>query len=249
MVSDLLGSYSEKISGMVAQATHAVGTVVGTVIDALLGTDGTPIPVKELLAQVGHVVANLAQTLGGALGALLDGGGATGPIDNAVEQVGNLVANLTHNLAQTLGVALDALLRGGDAPDPTNTLMAQALAPYWPSEQINGLAERVGNVTGNLAQAADRELGSGGSPNPTHKPIAPPAAPPLPAPLVPNVPAPMSYSSFLGASGSSTDAFQQLFFVLVLFLVALLQGGKLAWHRREPLRPHSVLRLAVERPG
>jgi hypothetical protein len=53
----------------------------------------------------------------------------------------------------------------------------------------------------------------------------------------------------LGASGSNSDTFQQLFFVLVVLLVALLQGGKLSWHRREPHSPHSALRLAVERPG
>jgi hypothetical protein len=36
---------------------------------------------------------------------------------------------------------------------------------------------------------------------------------------------------------------------LMVLLAVLLQGGGLSWHRREPHRPHSALRLAVERPG
>jgi hypothetical protein len=61
-------------------------------------------------------------------------------------------------------------------------------------------------------------------------------------------PATAGYSSFFGASGSSTAAAQMLF-VLAALLTVLLQGGTLTWHRREPHRPHSALRLAVERPG
>ena len=37
--------------------------------------------------------------------------------------------------------------------------------------------------------------------------------------------------------------------VLFLFLSAVFWSGKLSWHRREPLRPSSALRLAIERPG
>ena len=37
--------------------------------------------------------------------------------------------------------------------------------------------------------------------------------------------------------------------VLFLFLSAVFWSGKLSWHRREPLKPRSALRLAIERPG
>jgi hypothetical protein len=209
---------------------------VETVIAALLGTDGATKPVKELIERIGDMAANLAQSLGELLG----GGGTSEPTDNVIERIGDVMANLAHDLAQTLAGALGT-------PDPIDALLAQPLASYWHFERINGPAERVGDVAGNLARATDGTFGRGGSPHPAQKPLAPPVAPPVP--VVPAGSALASYSPSLGASGSSTDAFQLLLFVLAPFSVALLQGGKPSWHRREPLRPHSALRLAVERPG
>ena len=56
-------------------------------------------------------------------------------------------------------------------------------------------------------------------------------------------------SGFLsGVLGSPASAPVQLA-VLFLFLSAVFWTGKLSWHRREPLRPSSALRLAIERPG
>jgi hypothetical protein len=205
---------------------------VETVIAALLGTDGATKPVKELIERIGDMAANLAQSLGELLG----GGGTSEPTDNVIERIGDMAANLAQTLAGALGT-----------PDPIDALVAQPLASYWHFERINGPAERVGDVAGNLARATDGTPGRGGSPHPAQKPLAPPVAPPVP--VVPAGSALASYSPSLGASGSSTDAFQLLLFVLAPFSVALLQGGKPSWHRREPLRPHSALRLAVERPG
>jgi hypothetical protein len=226
---------AEAVEAIIEKTTNAVEAMIA----ALLGTDGATKPVKDLIERIGDVAANLAQSLG----ALLGGGGANGPADNAIERIGDAVANL----AQTLAGALGALLGGGDAPDPINALLAQPLAPYWHSEQIDGLAERVGDASGNLARATEGMPGGGKSPHPAHNPFTPPPAPAFP--VVPGGSALASYSPSLSASGSSTDHFQLLFFVLAPFSVALLQGGKPSWHRRESLRPHSALRLAVERPG
>ena len=85
-------------------------------------------------------------------------------------------------------------------------------------------------------------------PSPTHVPSAPGTPPPFVPVAPPGGSATVGYSSYLGASGSSTDAAQMLF-VLAALLAVLLQGGTLTWHRREPHRLHSALRLAVERPG
>jgi hypothetical protein len=236
--SDAASTTAEKLTEAVEAVVEKTTNAVEAVIAALLGTVGATEPVKDLIERIGDVAANLAQSLG----ALLGGGGATGPADNAIERIGDAAANL----AQTLAGALGALLSGGDAPDPINALMAQPLAPYWNSEQIDGLAERVGDASGHLARATDGTPGVGGSPHPARNPFNPPLAP---APVVPSGSALASYSPSLSASGSSTDHSQLLLFVLAPFLVALLQGGKPSWHRREPLRPHSALRLAVERPG
>ena len=56
-------------------------------------------------------------------------------------------------------------------------------------------------------------------------------------------------SGFLsGVLGSPASAPVQLA-VLFAFLSAVFWSGKLSWHRREPLKPSSALRLAIERPG
>jgi hypothetical protein len=236
--SDAASTTAEKLADAVKAMVEKTAGAVEAVIAALLGTGGATEPVKDLIERIGDVAANLAQSLG----ALLGGGGAPGPADNAIERIGDAVANL----AQTLAGALGALLGGGDVPDPINALMAQPLASYWNFEQIDGLAKRVGDASGDLARATDETPGGGGSPHPARNPFTPPLAP---VPVVPGGSALASYSPSLSASGSSTDHFHLLFFVLAPFSVALLQGGKPSWHRREPLRPHSALRLAVERPG
>jgi hypothetical protein len=56
-------------------------------------------------------------------------------------------------------------------------------------------------------------------------------------------------SGFLsGVSGALAGDPVQLA-VLFVFLSAVFWSGKLSWHRREPLKPSSALRLAIERPG
>ncbi len=237
-LTDAVKAVIEKTASAVEAVIEKAAGAVEAVIAALLGTGGATEPVKDLIEQIGNVAANLAQSLGALLGA----GGATGSADNAIERIGDVVANL----AQTLAGALGTLLGGGDAPDSINALMTQQLVPHWNSERIDGLAERAGDASGNLARATEGTPGGGGSPHPARNPFTPPLAP---VPVVPGGSALASYSPSLSASGSSTDHFHLLFFVLAPFSVALLQGGKPSWHRREPLRPHSALRLAVERPG
>jgi hypothetical protein len=222
-----------------------------------------------MLQQASDLTSGLAQAVTGALGALLGGGdGHPAPAGQLIERVAGVVGNLT----QTVGEALGALLvpGGGGAPDPAGNPVAQPVAFLY--ERTTGLYERTtelfgrgGELVGQMAQmvqAPDQALSGGGLPNQQQQaggePVAPaePVAPPdAPLPAVPPLApgggsAPVGYSSsFLGASGSSGDAFQLLFAILILFSVALLQGGKTSWHRREPLRPSSALRLAVERPG
>jgi hypothetical protein len=110
-----------------------------------------------------------------------------------------------------------------------------------------------------VAQATEDALRAGGSAHPTDKSVASPAAPLLPeAPLpeTPSLPVPIApgggapaSSSYFGTSMSSATALQLPFAILVLISGALLQGGKFVCQRREPLRPHSALQLAAERPG
>jgi hypothetical protein len=216
---------------------------VGGMVDSLPSTGGVHKPVKGVLDQATHVVAKLAHKLGPMLGAFLGGGGTHGPADHAIQQIRSVAANLTHRLAPTPAGALDVLpFGGGDVP-----------TPHWYSWQAAGIGERVGAEAGGPARAMGERPGDGGSrvvqkPSPTHVPSAPGTPPPFVPVAPPGGPASASYSSFLGASGSSTAAAQMLF-VLAILLAVLLQGGTLTWHRREPHRPHSALRLVVERPG
>jgi hypothetical protein len=245
LAKDVMEASSERVADVVervADVVKQVRDVLGTLLDA----DGASNPVKELLERIGTVVANITQ----ALGSLLGGHGATGPDDELLERVGAVVANT----AQALGDALGALLPGGGyAPDPASTPVAPPLAFYGLPERGPELFEQAGTAVANLAQETGGALGAGGSPHPTDKSFAPPVAPPsdapsLPVPIAPGGPTPAS-SSYFGASGSSANALQLPFAILVLFSVSLLQGGKLVRQRREPLRPHSVLQLAAERPG
>jgi hypothetical protein len=202
------------------------------------------------------VGCNLAQDLGALLGG---GDGGPAPAGQLVEQV----ANVMGNLAQALG---ELLVGGADrAPEPaTNNPLAQPLAQPLPFlyERTTELFRGGGELVGQMAQAADEALsgGGGGLANQLHQqqhasgePVAPPVASiPAVPPLAPGGggSAPVGYSSFLGASGSSASvAFQLLFAILVVFSVALLQGGKLSWQRREAHGPPSAPILAIERPG
>ena len=51
-----------------------------------------------------------------------------------------------------------------------------------------------------------------------------------------------------GVSGSPVSVSVPLA-VLIVFLSAVFQGGKLSWYCREPLKLRSALQLAIERPG
>lgn len=156
-----------------------------------------------------------------------------------VERVGDAAKS---ELAQPLGALLGG---GGAAPAPASNPMTQPLGFSSYYERIPESIERTTDAVGAAL------LDSGGAPHQSaNKPVAPPVGPPPPVPGPPVAPAPASYpsSSFLGASGSSADDFQLLFAILLLFSIALLQGGKVSY-RREPLRPRSALRLAAERPG
>lgn len=236
----------DAIAGM-----HDHGSAPPTDAETLTGTAARL--AQDSMEVVSERVAGMVERVSGEvkratdlLGALL-GTDAPEPVKELLEQVDNVVANI----AQALGDAQGALPSGGGyALDPTSTPMATPLAFFGLTERITEPLQQAGTAMANVAQATGGALSERGPPNPSHKPFAPPpVAPPPLAPVVPSAPTPLSYSSFSGASGSSTDAFKQLFFVLVLLLVAHLQGGKLSWYRLDPLRPHSAVRLPVELPG
>jgi hypothetical protein len=198
-----------------------------------------------------ELTSDLARAVGKTLGALLgvDGapnGAPDGAPDGAPKSVEEMIERVANVVGGNLTQALGALLGGGGAPDPADSRVAQPVA-FLPYERTPGLFERVSELVGRMVQTADGALG-GGLPKQTGEPGAPPVAPLPVVPVAPGGPAPVG-SAFFGAAGSSADAFQLLFAILVLFSVALLQGGKPSWRCREPLRPSSALRLAVERPG
>jgi hypothetical protein len=242
-VAHVVQDVVEFSSKHVAMAVEKIGEVLG----ALLGADKQAKPVKELLEQVGAMVADLAQ----ALGTLLGGEGSPGPGGELVEQVGAVVANLARGLGNALGWLLAG---GGDVPYPASGPVAQPLLAFYglPDRGYEVLG-RAGSAVADLAQAKSRALGAGGSQHQTHKPFAPPVAPvpvapSLPVPVAPGGPAPAS-SSFFGASASSADTLLLPFAMLLLFSVALLQGGRLSWLRRESHGPPTAFVLAIERPG
>jgi hypothetical protein len=254
LAQDLMEASSERVADVVERMTDVVKRV-SDALGALLDADGASKPVKELLEDVGNVVANIAQALDDALGALLGGHGIPGSDDKLFEQVGNVVANI----AQALDDALGALLPGGsDAPDPASNLLAPPRAFYGLPERATKWFEQAGTEMTNLARAPGGVLRADAGHNQIDKPSAPPppappvspppGVPPPPVPVAPGGPAPAS-SSYFGASGSSADTLELPFAILVLLSGALLQGGKRVCQRREPLRPHSALRLVGERPG
>jgi hypothetical protein len=172
--------------------------------------------------------------------------------------------------AETVLLVLTRLLGGGEdgapAPAAGSYVVAQPLAAfYYEYEQSyeQATAALIGwsaAEASELARMAGGALGGSGghSPNqgagkPATPPVSPPATPPVaPLPLVPVSPpfTPVGYStSFLGASGSAPDVLLLLFAVLAVFSVALLQGGRLSWLRRESHGPPTAVVLAIERPG
>jgi hypothetical protein len=250
---------------VVDRATEAAADKVADVADvvkALIGAEGVSRAVKDLIERVGGLVSAL----------LLGGNGASDSSEGLISE--GLIGRVSHavgELAQALGGVLGGLLGvGGDGvpADPASDyyyhLAAQPLAALyydyeqaaaelieWSAAAMGEMTRAVGgaldNGSGSGAAAPNQEAGGGGVPA-TPPPPPPPASPPL-VPVAPPV-APVGYSfSLLGAPGSAADAFQLLFAILVVFSVALLQGGRLSWLRREAHGPPTALVLAIERPG
>jgi len=120
------------------------------------------------------------------------------------------------------------------------------------SEAVADLAERTTDVVGGIAHTMGKLLGGlfgGGADGPVDDPSVP-ANIPVPASPIP-VPVDGSFAGgpHSSVSGSPGGGSVLLAAVLILFLSAVFRGGKLSWYRREPLEPHSALRLALERPG
>jgi hypothetical protein len=253
-VARLAHDFVEASSEQMANAMERVADVVKRVRDALgalLGADGAPKPVQEMLERAGTVVADVAKALSMLLGAR----GPPGSDGQQLEEVSAAVAGLV----QTLGEALGLLLPGrSDAPGPASNSVVLTRASYGlPERSIELLEHTVGTAMTKLAQATERALRAGGHAPAADNPVSPPTSPlpEAPQPETPSLPVPIAPSgavsasaSLLGASGSSGDL-QLPFVILVLFSVALLQGGKFVCQQLEPLRPHSALRLAAERPG
>jgi hypothetical protein len=241
------------VESSLEQAAHVVKHL-GEAISVLLNVQDAPKSVKDLIHQVGAVVANVARALGDAIGALMGGGGSHGPYyGQLIHQVGAVVANV----ARALDDAIGALMGGGDgAPYPLGGYPVISDVAARPLLALYGLPERVGVALSNLAQAAGGSLGAGEASHQTHQTHRSlPAAPTAPLPLAPSLPAPgapggYSLSSLVGGSaGPGGNAFPLLFAVMVLFSGALLRGGRLSWLRRESHGPPKALALAIERPG
>jgi hypothetical protein len=152
-------------------------------------------------------------------------------LESYSEQVADVVEQVT-DAVELISEALGGLMGGDWTPGPTEDLI-----------------EQVGNAVANIAQATGGAFSAEGVSNQADEAFTPPIVPAPTVPVAPGAPAPASSSSFLSTSWSSTDTFQLLFAVLLLFSVALLQGGKLLWRHCDALGPRSVLQLAVERPG
>ena len=216
---------------------------VGDLVNALLGGNGSSGSLQGLMEHVANAVDDQVQANGGMLGG---DDGAPAPV-----QVAGGLVSMVGDLTRALGEAHGSLEGVGVVPAPADHyLSAQPLAAffYGYEQATTELIERSAAAVGELAQAAGRALGSSVAPNQAGVPATPPATPP-PVPVAPPVP-PVGYSSsLLVASGSAADAFQLLFAVLALFSVALLQGGRLSWLRRESHGPPTAVVLAIERPG
>jgi hypothetical protein len=185
------------------------------------------------------------EPVGDLVNALLVGKGSSGSLQGRMEHLANAVGDLLQAIGGMLGGEDDG------APIPENYYLAlqPPAAFFFDYEQsTTELIERTTAAVGELAQSVGRVLSGGLAPNQAGVPATPPATPP-PVPVAPPL-TPVGYSSSLVvASGSAADAFHLLFAVLSLFSVALLQGGRLSWLRRESHGPPTAVALAIERPG
>jgi hypothetical protein len=208
------------------------------VVQASIGAEGAS-NVKELIEQVGDLV-----------NALLGGNGSSGSHQGLMEHVANAGGDSVQAISGMLGGLL-GIDEGAPIPDNYNLAVQRLDAFYYDYEQTSTeLMGQTAAAVGELAQTVGRVLGGSGSVAPSQEAGVPatPAAPP-PVPAAPPV-LPLGYSSsLLVVSGSAADALQLLFAVLALFSVALLQGGRLSWLRRESHGPPTAVVLAIERPG
>jgi hypothetical protein len=108
------------------------------------------------------------------------------------------------------------------------------------TDVVGGLAQTIGGLlSGLFGGGADGPVDD--LPGPTNVPV-----PTSPAPVP--VGSSTAGGSLSGVSGSPGSA-STLLAILILFLGAVFQGGKLSWYHREPLTPRSTPQLAIERPG
>lgn len=175
----------------------------------------------------------------------------TSAVARAFADPPEMVAGLLEGFDK-LAKALGGMFNGVD-DSVAGGILDQVLAD--PSGVAAGLAGRVGEVVGELASALSGLLLGDGAPGSVYGPSAPPSIPTTPVapppPVVPVAPGGAStfVPSFSGSSGSSDDA-PWLVHAVLAPSVVLLRGGKLLANAyREPLKPGSALRLAVERPG
>ena len=178
----------------------------------------------------------------------------TSAVARAFADPPDMVAGLLEGFDK-LAKALGGMFNGVD-DSVAGGILDRVLAD--PSGVAAGLAGRVGEVVGELASALSGLLLGDGAPGsvdgpsaPSSIPTMPVAPPPPPPPVVPGAPGGAStfVLSFSGSSGSSDDA-PWLVLAVLAPSVVLLRGGKLLANAyREPLKPGSALRLAVERPG
>jgi hypothetical protein len=237
--SDLTPSTAaDNLAAAVVKIADDAAESVTDGVQASIGAEGAS-KVKVLIEQVGDLVN--ARPGGN--------GSGSGSHQGLMEHF----ANAGGDLVQASGGMLGGLLgREDGAPIPDNdNLAVQPLAAfYYDYEQTSTeLMGRTAAAVGELAQAVGRVINSSGgvAPNQVGVPATPAAPPPVPA--APPV-LPLAYSSsLLVASGTAADAFQSLFAVLALFSIALLQGGRLSWLRRESHGPPTAVVLAIERPG
>jgi hypothetical protein len=141
-------------------------------------------------------------------------------------------ASAAERLSGVLAHALDALL--DSYPKLVTDMVEKA------TDVVGGLAHTAGELlSGLFGRGAD---GSVDDPSvPTNIPVP---TSPTPVPVGSST----AGGSLSGVSGSPGSA-SVLLAVLILFLSAVFQGGKLSWCCREPLKPRSAPQLAIERPG
>lgn len=121
--------------------------------------------------------------------------------------------------------------------------------------EISGWVGEVADGMGKAVSAAMAELFGGGEGAPS--PVDVPLVPSVPAAPVPAAPIPVGGPSVAGGSSPSWtlssaadhEKLLQHFAVLVLFSLALLQGGERRWIAREALAPSLLARPPNERPG